>query len=116
VDEKIEKAFGIANYMATLSGQKQILKEEYYQSLIFYHNGGTFTATRELINFVKTLIDISNSNSSVLVDTNEIPVDIDDLAKFLETALAVYQSAINAYHTAYSTLRKNRTVEGLMSL
>jgi hypothetical protein len=116
VDEKIEKAFGIANYMATLSGQKQILKEEYHQGLIFYHNGGTFTATRELINFVKTLIDISNSNSSVLVDSNEIPIDVEDLSKFLETALATYQSAVNAYHTAYSTLRKNRTVQGLTSL
>jgi hypothetical protein len=116
VDEKIEKAFGIANYMMTLSGQKQILKEEYHQSLIFYHNGGTFTATRELINFVKTLIDISNSNSSVLVDINEIPIDIEDLTKFLATALATYQSSINAYYTAYSTLRKNRTVQGIMSL
>ena len=116
MDEKIEKAFGIANYMATLSGQKQILKEEYHQSLIFYHNGGMFTATRELINFVKTLTDISDATNAVLVDTNELPIDIDNLDKFLETALATYQCAINAYYTAYSTLRKNRTVEGIMSL
>jgi len=114
VDAKVEKAFEIANYMATLTAQKRILKEEYNQSLIFYHNGGMFKATKELITFVKTLTDLTDSNQSVLVDDNQLPVDVADLKAFLTTALSTYQYAVNAYHTAYSALRKNRTVEGLM--
>lgn len=116
MDDKIQKAFEIANYMATLTTQKQILKEEYVQSLIFYHNGGMFSATRELITFVKAIKDISNTNSTVLVDANELPIDIADLTDFLNTALSVHRQAVNQYYTAYSALRKNRTVEGLMSV
>ena len=114
MDENIKKAYDIANYMATLSSQKQILKEEYYQSLIFYHNGGMFKATRELINFVKTLTDVTETNQAVLVDDNELPIDIANLQEFLTLTLATYQFAVNSYYTSYSNLRKNRTVEGLM--
>ena len=31
MDEKLEKAFGVANYMATLTNQKRIIKEEFDQ-------------------------------------------------------------------------------------
>jgi hypothetical protein len=31
MDEKLEKAFGVANYMATLTAQKNIIKEEFNQ-------------------------------------------------------------------------------------
>lgn len=116
MDAKVEKAFEIANYMATLVSQKRILKEEYNQSLIFYHNGGMFRATKELITFVKTITDLNDSNQSVLVDDNELPIEISDLKEFLTTALSTYHYAVNAYYTAYSTLRKNRTVEGIMSV
>lgn len=114
MNPKLEKAFEIANYMATLSAQKHILKEEYLQSLIFYHNGGTFTATRELINFVKTLVDLDNLTYT-LVDDNDIPIEITDLAAFLEKVLSTYTFAVNGYFTRYSQLRKSKTVESLMN-
>lgn len=116
MNSKLEKAFEVANYMTTLSAQKHILKEEYHQTLIFYHNGGTFTATRELINFVKTLIDLQKSQSEVLVDENSIPIEIEDLSKFLEIALSAYTFAVNGYYTKYSQLRKSKTVESLMNI
>ena len=116
MDPKLEKAFEVANYMTTLSAQKHLLKEEYHQSLIFYHNGGTFTATRELINFAKTLIDMGNSVSGVLVDDNSIPIEIVDLPKFLETSMSAYTFAVNGYFTRYSQLRKSKTVESIMNL
>ena len=116
MDERIQKAFETANYMTTLASQKQILKEEFYQNLIHYHNGGIFTATRELINFVKTLVDMGNNSSAVLIDNNELPVDIIDLSKFLEDLLSKYHFAVNGYYTRYDQLRKNRTVEGVLSV
>ena len=32
MDERIEKAFGVANYMATLSNQRRIILEEFNQN------------------------------------------------------------------------------------
>ncbi len=115
MDENIQKAFDQANYMATLANQKQILKEEFHQHLIYFYNGGSFIATKELINFTKTLVDIGNNTEAVLVDSNDIPIDVHDLTIFLENLLSIYHKAINEYYTRYNQLRTSRTTEKLIT-
>jgi hypothetical protein len=85
VDEIVKRAFDIANYAETFSAQKNILKEEFNQALILFQNGGTFTITKELICFVKILIDLPNNKTAVLVDDNHSPIEIDNVEEFLET-------------------------------
>ncbi|NDB86723.1 MAG: hypothetical protein EB127_29120 [Alphaproteobacteria bacterium] len=114
MDPIVQKAFDVANYMTTLSNQKAILKEEFLQNLIHYQNGGTFTVTRELINFVKSLIDLGYEEDIVLVDDNQTPINIDNLKPFLEVLLEVYQSSISEYFTKYSQLKNSRKVEALV--
>jgi hypothetical protein len=114
MDPIVQKAFDVANYMTTLSNQKQILKEEFLQNLIHYHNGGTFTVTRDLINFVKTLIDVGHTEDMVLVDDNGTPINIENLKNFFDTILVIYQSATNEYYTKYSQLKNSRNVETLV--
>ena len=48
MDIRIEKAFEVANYMATLSNQQRIIQEELTQQLIYYINGATFKINPEL--------------------------------------------------------------------
>lgn len=115
MDSKVQSAFDIANYVATLSSQKQILFEEYTQNLIYYHNGGIFSASKELINFVKTLVDLE-IKTTVLVDDNNLPIDVADTSKFFEDLLSKYQFAVNGYFTKYSSLKKSRSVESLTAL
>lgn len=114
MDPIVQKAFDVANYMTTLSNQKQILKEEFSQNLIHYQNGGTFTVTRDLINFVKTLIDLGYEEDIVLVDDNHTPISISSLKPFLEVLLEIYQSSISEYYTKYSQLKNSRKVEALV--
>lgn len=114
MDKQLQKAFEIANYMETLASQKQVLKEEYFQSIIFYHNGGVFHATENRISFVKTLVDLAKDTRAVLVDENNLPVEVENITEFLEKMLAVYYTATNEYWTRYSQLRQSRTVESLM--
>ena len=116
MDEKLTKAFEFANYMTALAGQKQIIKEEFYQNLLYYHNGGVFKVTPELISFVKTLVDFGKDNSPVLVDSNEVPIDVSNLTEFLKNIMAVYYSAVNEYHTKHDQLKKQRSVESLTNL
>lgn len=115
MDPKIQKAFEAANYMSTLAAQKHIFREEYHQNLVHYHNGGTFKATRELINFIEMLLNKENS-SIILVDDNNIPIEIEDLKKFSEDILSRHFEAVNEYHSKYSRLKKNRSVEGILDL
>lgn len=112
MDKNIEQAFEAANYMITLADQKRILKEEFNQNSVYFLNGGTFKASRELINFVKSLIDLGKENA-VLIDDNHMPVDIPDLKTFLDNVLHTHFFAVNSYHTKYQKLKSSRTVESL---
>lgn len=114
MDEKIKKAFDIANYMSTLAAQKQVLKEEFNQNLIHFQNGGTFTISRELIVFVKAIKELSDNNSTVVIDDNQIPIEIADVDLFLESILSKYQFAVNGYYTRYSTIKNARTIESIL--
>jgi hypothetical protein len=115
MEEQVQKAFDIANYMTTLAGQKRILLEEYHQNSIYFFNGATFHISKELISFVKTLIDLGQTDA-VLIDSNNLPTDVEDLAKFLDNILNVYTSASNDYYTKYQQLKNNRSVESLVDL
>jgi hypothetical protein len=114
MDEIIKKAFENADVMATLVSQKNILKLEFSQNLIFYENGGTFTVSKELINFVKTLIDVAATQSVVLIDDNDIPVTIENTSTFFDKILSIYFEAVNEFYNKYNLLIKNRTPEKLV--
>ena len=116
MDEKIEKAFVVANYMSTLSNQKRIILEEYNQKLIYYFNGATFKITPTLINFAKTLIDQEFSQDAVLIDDNNFPVIIPDLKKFLDEIIFAYFEATNEYAKKYNDIRTKRKILDIVDL
>ena len=74
MDERIEKAFSVANYMSTLSNQRRILLEEFNQKLIYYKNGGTFKITPDLITFTKSIIEMGHDTDVPLIDTENKPL------------------------------------------
>ena len=115
MNDKLKQAFDIANYMTTLADQKRILVEEYHQNIIYFFNGGCFRADRELINFVKTLIDLGRDDT-VLIDSNNMPIDIKSLKSFLDEILNTHFSAVNSYHNKYQKLRSSRSVESILDL
>lgn len=116
MDERVQKAFDNANYMATLVSQKNILKEELAQNLLYYENGGTFTASKELINFVKTLLDVGYLENVVLVDDNSTPINIENLKIFFDKIISVYFESVNEYYTKHNSLIKQRKIESLVDL
>lgn len=115
MDERIEKAFQTANYMASLTNLRRVAIEELNQNLILYFQGATFTVDRTLISFVKILID-SGQSESVLLDDNNIPVRVDDLRDFFIKVLSIYGESTNKYLTKYSELKNKRKVEALIEL
>lgn len=110
----LEKSFELANLMTTVANQKRALKEEYEQSLLFFHNGGVFKVSRELISFLNTLLAHSTSNTVIITDENSMPVEIINLEQFLVDILDCYISASNHYFASYQTIKNNRSVDGLI--
>jgi len=115
MDERIEKAFAVANYMSTLAGQKRIILEEYHQQLIHYTNGATFKVTRELIVFVHTLINLGNIEA-VILDDNNFPVLVDNLPEFLEEISNLYTEATKEYADKYNDIRVKRKISDIVEL
>ena len=115
MDERLEKAFQTANYMASLSNLRRVALEEYKQNLIFYFQGSSFTVTRELIVFVHTLTELGNTES-VILDDNNIPLNVTNLKEFLDKILNTYALATNAYLAKYGEIKSKRRVEGLVEL
>lgn len=113
MDERLEKALEVANFMVTLNNQKRGLKEKYYTDCVYYHNGGAFSISKNLITFVKTLIDLGNVENVVLIDDNDLPIRIDNMESFLEEIVNQYFTASNDYYNQYQLLKKTRSVEAL---
>jgi predicted 3-demethylubiquinone-9 3-methyltransferase (glyoxalase superfamily) len=116
MDEKIEKAFAVANYMSTLSNQRRIILEEYNQKLVYYINGSTFKVTPELVNFTKTIIDLGHLSDVAFVDANNFPVVINNVQEFFDDIVEVYFSAINEYSAKFAEIKSKRKIADIVEL
>lgn len=116
MDERIEKAFEVANYMATLSNQRRLMIEEFNQKLVYYINGATFKITPELICLAKTWIDRGLTNEVVFIDANNAPAIISNLNDFYEAICEQYLQATNEYSTKFSELRVKRKISAILEL
>ncbi len=114
MDERLSKALDFSNYMVTLNNQKRLLAEKYQENLLVFHNGCQFTATKELINFVKLLLDNHQDDSAVITDDNGIPAIVEDIDSFYNLIIDAYFSASNSYHSEYMKLKNQRNVEKLV--
>lgn len=113
MDDRLKQAIDFSNFNITLQNQKQVLKDRYEDELVFYSQGGKFTATKDLVNFVNFLVQ-SKQPSAIITDDNGTPFDIKNLNKFLTDITNTYFTASNKYHAEYSQLIKNRSVTGLL--
>jgi len=116
MDERIEKAFGVANYLATLSNQRRIILEEYNQGLIHYSNGATFKIDQQLIGFVKTLVDLDHIKDVVLTDSNNLPTQIEDLELFLNNIVDKYLLETKKYATKFNEIKVKRKIADIVDL
>lgn len=114
MDERLEKALDFSNYMLTLNNQKRMLSEKYQENLLYFYNGGQFTVTKELINFVRLLVDNHADASAVITDDNDIPSIIENVQEFYDEIIDTYFEASNTYHLEYMKLKKQRSVEKLV--
>jgi hypothetical protein len=116
MDERIEKAFEVANYMATLSNQRRIILEEYNQKLVYYINGATFQVTSELISFTKTMLDVGYTSDVAFVDSNNFPVIVDDVQTFLDNITSIYFEATSEYANKYAKIKSKRKIAEIIDL
>lgn len=115
MDQRLEKALDVSNYMVTLNNQTRLLREQYRENLIHYFNGGQFTITQQLVSFCQSLITLHQTNT-ILIDDNGIPIEIEELEDFTSEVVSKYFEASNRFLMEYNKLKTNRSVESIMDL
>ena len=114
MDNKLKEALDFSNYSATLNNQKQILTKKYQDDLVFYFNGGAFVATQDLFSFVVSLWTCG-IDKTVIIDTNNTPVQIDNVSDFLDMVKNQYAFATNTYLDDFKTLTSKRSIQDLVN-
>lgn len=114
MDERLKKALDFSNYMVTLNNQKRLLREKYFEDLIYFYNGCQFTITKELITFIGFMLEAGNDNNVVITDDNDIPCKLENVSDFYTSILDVYFTASNKYFTEYESIKKKRKIESLV--
>jgi hypothetical protein len=116
MDERLEKAFAIANYRSTLSNQRRIINEEFEQQLVHYHKGGTFKIDSTLLTYTKMMLDLEYTHDVPFLDVNSFPVIITDVKEFFDTILLKYITSLNTYSTKFADLRSKRKIGEMLEL
>ena len=111
---KLQTALEFSNYRQTLNNQKEVLKAKTESLLSYSINGGTFTIDRELITFVKVLIDDKHTDA-VLLDIYNHPISV-DLQNFYSEIMSRYFEVTNDYYVEYEKIRKARKVSSVLDL
>lgn len=115
MDKRLEKALEFSNFLDTQNNQKRIFLKQYKENLIHYTQGHKITVTQQLISFCQSLLALEQT-STVLLDDNEIPFDVEDLQEFTKEILGVYIFACRKYSTDFADIKKHRSVEGLIDI
>ena len=106
-DLRLEKALEFANYRSTLSVQQKQLREQCEARLNFAFNGGLFKIDQNLISFVGNFLK-EDKKSMVILDSNQTPIDLEDLQKFYEDINTRWFEAVNDYHRQYQEVSTKR--------
>ena len=113
MEDALTKALEFANFSATLNTQKTILKNQYKDNCTLYFKGGKFTVSMTLFSFVSDLLS-HNVESTVIVDDNDTPIEIDNVQEFFDLVKNKYVTASNIYLSEYKKLTSQRSIEGLI--
>jgi hypothetical protein len=115
MDERLEKALEFANYRQTLNNQLHKTKVRVESLLIFAKNGGEFKINQELICFLDYLVR-QDMNESVVLDSKNMPIHIDDIKSFLSEVTSRYFEVTNDYLQEYHTIKKARNVKSILDI
>ena len=111
--DEYAELMAISALQATYVNQLMHLRAGYHVQSHFSWEGHDFRADLAFLLQIRHLLEMHWSDFTLL-DTNEEPVYISDLDKFLAKVSNTHHGAINEYYTRYRALRDAKTVEEML--
>jgi hypothetical protein len=116
MDDRLKSALDVANRMVTFNTQKELIKQEYKEGCLYHENGHQFTVSRDLINFLTSLVQMGHDEDIVIIDDFENPYMITNVEEFRSNIFTIYAEKSNEYYHRYIELKKNRSVLTMIGL
>ena len=100
------------NYRTIFLQQKKIIEQQFKDRCIISENGGMFFITAD---FLATIKNIKEADQWVL-DMNQTPIYIQNIANFYDRAYNVYYTALADFGKSFNQLKSQRSVESLLEI
>lgn len=100
-----------AKLNTSFAAGKSVALAAFKQSTLVGFNGGLFQITPELLGWLAVV----GEGETVLIDSQQMPIKIPDVAAFRAMATSKLAEAVNEYYTRVEQLRKLRTTKQVAS-
>jgi hypothetical protein len=115
MEQRLQEALEFANYRQTLNNQLHKLKLRAEGLLLLSKNGGIFKISQELICFLDYLAK-SDTVSANILDSQHIPVHIENISEFLLEVRRRYFEVTDDYLKEYQEIKKQRNVKSILGI
>jgi len=109
MDKRLEKALDFSNFRMILATRQANLKLLMNNKLMLSYAGGLFKIDKNLICFIDMLSN-ANEKTFVFIDSNDIPILIENIEEFGMEVTKKYVTAINQYYNSYQKLNEARDI------
>jgi hypothetical protein len=100
------------NYRNIVVRQTQVLEQKFKDQCVVAQDGGLFLITAEFLAGVKNI----KEESQWVLDMNQNPILIQNVANFYSRAYNVYYTALADFGTSFNQLKSQRSVESILEL
>ena len=100
------------NYRTTFLQQKKIIEQQFRDQCIISENGGMFFVTADFLASIKNI----KETDQWILDMNQNPILIQNVANFYDRAYNVYYTALADFGNSYNQLKSQRSVESILEL
>lgn len=118
--EEISKLISKTNKRAAYLNQLEHARREFKVKTTFAWEGNFFTLDYALLSYVLLQYNLQNNVSEhveypgiILINSDGLPLLVEDVDAFLDEAQRVYNTALNRYHDKVRKLKNAETLEEL---
>ena len=109
MDKRLEQALDFSNFRMILTTRQKNLKVLMGSKLTLVYGGGVFKVDKELISFISFLLK-EKIEKFIFIDSNDIPILIEDIEDFGRIVFTKFESALNQYYKSYQKLSEAREI------
>lgn len=114
MDQRLKEALEYSNYRLTLATHKKNIRLRAEAIQLVSESGGMFRASESLILWLDYLVK-SQTSQYVLVDINEQPIMVKDIASLRDKLADAHAQSMNLLHAETEKIKRARSVEKIVS-